>query len=48
MLEAFVYERVYTLHAFECLRVYVRKRIVVAPDARIVKLLIQCAFTSPA
>jgi hypothetical protein len=48
MLEAFVYQCVYTLRVFECLRVYARKRIAMMPDARIVKMLIQSAFTSPA
>jgi len=39
---------VFTRRAFwGALRVYARKRIDVMPDARIAKLLIQSAFTSP-
>lgn len=47
MPEAFVYQYVYTLGAVRRVGVYVRKRITVVPNARMVKLLIQSMFTSP-
>jgi hypothetical protein len=46
MLEALVYQCVYTLGAVRRSRVYARKRTGMMPDARIVKLLIQNTFTS--
>ncbi len=45
MMKAFVYQCVYTLRVFEYLRVYARKHIAMMPDVRVVKLLIQSAFT---
>ena len=40
MLEAFVYQRVYTLPAVECSAVYRRKRIAAVSKLQISKLLI--------
>jgi hypothetical protein len=47
MLEPFAYQRVYAPCLSSARRVYARKRIDMMPDARISKLLIQSAFTSP-
>jgi hypothetical protein len=40
MLEAFVYQHVYTLHAVDCSAVYRRKRIAAVSKSQISKLLI--------
>jgi len=45
MLEAFVYQRVYTQHAVDCSRVYVRKRSAAMLEPQIAKLLIQNMLT---
>ena len=46
MMEAFVYQCVYTPHAVDCSGVYARKRSAAVLGLQVVKLLIQSAFTS--
>jgi hypothetical protein len=45
MMEAFVYQCVYTPQAVDCSRVYARKRIAAMPALQTFKLLIQSALT---